>query len=229
MRDRRHVHGALRGGRPPAARGGESPGSGVRGSRRCAEQPVGPRRGRRHGRRRSHAPGSTPSSSAAVTASSSIWRANARGGLDRGRLRTPGSRLRDPLLAVREPDVHGREATLRAGWTPRSSSTSSRRSSWRRRRSSRGTRRGSSSTGARRSDRAPNGGGTTGRARHRARGRQRHASCRRACTSGAPRVGRSRCSSSSADENGTWEALVRPSRRLRRRAGRAGASPGAAW
>jgi hypothetical protein len=50
-------------------------------------------------------------------------------GLDRSRLGSPGRRVRDPLLGPFEREgVHGREATLSAGWTPRSSSTTYRAS-----------------------------------------------------------------------------------------------------
>ena len=139
-------------------------------------------------------------------------------GLDRGRLGSPGCRLRDPLLGPFEREgVHGREATLSAGWTPRSSSTTSRTSWSRRHRSSRGTRRDSSSIAAR-----------SGAIEHRtvaelpdvlggelvvvndtrvvpARLKLRRAS------GGAVEV----LLVERVDDNGTWEALVRPSRRLR--------------
>ena len=51
------------------------------------------------------------------------------GGVERGRVRAACRRLCDPLLRPLECQlIHGREATLSAGWTPPSSSTSCRRS-----------------------------------------------------------------------------------------------------
>ena len=70
-------------------------------------------------------------------------------GLDRRRLGSPGGGIRDSLLRTLEREgIHGREATLTAGWTWRSSITTFRASSSRRHRSNRGTRRDSSSTAA---------------------------------------------------------------------------------
>ena len=139
-------------------------------------------------------------------------------GLDRRWLGPAGRGVRDALLRPLEClGIHGREATLLAGWTRPASSTTFRPSSSRRCPSSRATRRGCSSIAER-----------TGTIEHRAfrelpdvldgelvvvndtrvvpaRLRLRRESGGAAEVLLVERV----------DDNGTWEALVRPSRRLR--------------
>ena len=144
MRDRRLGHGVRRAGPPRAARAADRL---VQQTADLGDVPCTgrPRRGRRHERcadvlrNRCLELGGGGGERLDLAARALECR------LDRSRLGPPGSRVRDALLRpLQSQGVHGREATLRAGWTPRASSTTSRPSSSRRPRSSRVTHRGSS-------------------------------------------------------------------------------------